>query len=121
MRVSACHCYDCQQRSGSAFAVQARFPADAVTISGDARPWEKIGDSGDPTIFYFCATCGTTLWYQSPATLALPGQGVPDQPLLAIAVGSFMDKNFPAPAYSVWETRKHGWVDIAGPDIEHFA
>jgi hypothetical protein len=31
-RVSVCHCLACHQRSGSAFAVQARFPADKVRL-----------------------------------------------------------------------------------------
>ena len=35
VRVSVCHCLDCQRRSGSAFAAQARFPAETVTIEGE--------------------------------------------------------------------------------------
>ena len=110
VRVSVCHCLACQQRSGSAFAVQARFPADCVTIAGEHRSFSHVGDSGASTDFGFCPTCGSTLFYR--------GGGFPD--LIAVAVGAFADPHFPAPTFSVWEERKHGWVAIHGDDIEHF-
>jgi hypothetical protein len=109
VRVSVCHCYDCQRRSGSAFAVQARFPAEAVTISGDHKVYEHIGDSGNAANFHFCPHCGTTLWYHAR----------PHQHLFAIPVGNFADRDFPAPRFSVWEARQHRWVSIVGDDIEH--
>ena len=34
VRVSVCHCLNCQKRSGSAFAAQARWPAGAVDDRG---------------------------------------------------------------------------------------
>ena len=34
IRVSVCHCLNCQRRSGSAFAAQARFEDKDVTITG---------------------------------------------------------------------------------------
>ena len=42
VRGSVCHCYDCQKRSGSAFAVQARFPSEAVTISGEHKLYSHV-------------------------------------------------------------------------------
>jgi hypothetical protein len=109
VRVSVCHCYDCQRRSGSVFAVQARFPADAVTISGEHKVYEHIGDSGKVASFHFCPECGATLWYHAR----------PHQDLFAIPVGAFADRDFPTPRFSVWEGRKHGWVSVAGEGLEH--
>ena len=109
VRVSVCHCYDCQKRSGSAFAVQARFVADAVTISGEHKLYEHVGDSGAKADFHFCPTCGSTLWYHAR----------PHRELFAIAIGAFADKDFPATHYSVWEERKHPWVTIDGEGMEH--
>lgn len=110
VRVSVCHCYDCQKRSGSAFAFQARFPAEAVTVSGTSKVYKHIGDSGEPADFHFCPKCGGTLWYHAR----------PHRELFAIAVGNFADKDFPAPTYSVYETRKHGWFEVTGDGIEHY-
>jgi hypothetical protein len=101
-RVSVCHCYDCQKRSGSAFAVQARFAADAVTISGAHKLYLHSGDSGNKADFHFCPVCGGTLWYHA----------LPDLSLYAIPVGAFADKDCPTPQYTVYLDRKHDWVTI---------
>ncbi len=110
VRVSVCHCLDCQKRSGSSFAAQARFPVDQVTITGEARVWTRIGKDGSATDFSFCATCGANLFYR--------GGGFPD--LIAVAIGAFADPAFPAPMLSVWEKRKHRWVEIVGDAVEHY-
>lgn len=109
VRVSVCHCLNCQKRSGSSFAAQARFPADQVRISGNASEWVHVNDRGDATDFHFCPTCGSTVWYR--------GGGLPD--LIAVAIGAFADPAFPAPHFSVWEERKHAWVQIIGDTVEH--
>jgi hypothetical protein len=109
VRVSVCHCLACQQRTGSAFAAQARFPADKVTITGEARVWTRIADSGRTTDYSFCPTCGSTVHYV--------GGNFPD--LIAIPLGTFADPGFPAPEFSVWEARKHPWTVVLGDDVEH--
>ena len=40
-------------------------------------------------------------------------------PLSAIPTGAFADPDFPQPHYSVWEGRKHPWVEIVGDGIKH--
>ncbi len=110
VRVSACHCLDCQRRSGSAFAAQARFPADSVIITGEAQFWTRFGDEGGEGHMYFCPTCGSNVFYRLPAE--------PD--LVAVAIGAFADPTFRPPDYSVYENRKHSWVAIVGDTIEHY-
>jgi hypothetical protein len=109
VRVSVCHCLDCQRRSGSAFAAQARFPVERTTVTGQARQWRRIGSSGSAAIQHFCDNCGSTLFYV-----------LERQPeLVAVAIGAFADPHFPPPAYSVYESRAHPWVTITGDGIEH--
>ena len=110
VRVSACHCLACQKRSGSAFATQARWPALAVKVEGRSKEWVRTADSGQAVIYSFCPDCGSTVHYT--------GGNFPD--LIAIALGAFDDPYFAAPRFSVWEGRKHDWVDIVGP-VEHSA
>jgi hypothetical protein len=110
VRVSVCHCLNCQRRSGSAFAVQARFPAEQVRIEGLSKSWSHTGDSGGTATFHFCPECGSTVSYS--------GGGFPD--LIAVAVGAFADPSFPPPLYSVFENRKQEWLEICGQDVEHF-
>lgn len=108
-RISVCHCLNCKQRSGSAFAVQARFPAGQVTITGRSTEWIAASESGGlPASFHFCPICGGNVWYS--------GGGIPDT--IAIPVGHFADPGFPAPTVSVWEERQCTWLEIIGA-VEH--
>ena len=109
VRISVCHCLECQKRSGSAFATQARWPDDKVTISGEYSVWERIADSGHRATYRFCPTCGSTLAY---VIEGWPG-------VVAIPVGAFADPNFPSPRFSVYEHRKHDWVAVLGDEVEH--
>jgi hypothetical protein len=109
IRVSICHCYACQKRSGSVFAAQARWPNERVTPSGRAKEWVRVGDEGGKATFRFCPECGSTVYYELDG---MPG-------VTAVAVGAFADATFPGPIYSVYEARKHGWV-VVPADIEHY-
>jgi hypothetical protein len=102
VRVSICHCLACQRRTGSAFAVQARFPADRVQISGEARDYVRISDAGEQRTFRFCPDCGGTVFYTT--------EDAPD--LIAVPVGAFADPSFPPPTVSVHEARMYGWVSL---------
>ncbi len=104
VRVSVCHCTACQQRTGSAFGVQARFPRADVTLHGDASEYVRIGDEGSRITFRFCPTCGDT---QSWVI-----EGWDDW--IAVPVGAFADRDFPAPTASVYEDRQHPWLQIHG-------
>ena len=42
----ACHCIDCQKRSGSPFGVMAYYPDASVAIGGEAREYARPTDSG---------------------------------------------------------------------------
>lgn len=109
VRVSVCHCLECQKRSGSAFAVQARWPEAQVRLEGERRSWSRTADSGHIATYSFCPDCGSTLAY---VIEGWPG-------VIAIPVGAFADPDFPAPGFSVYEHRKHDWVEIRSEDAEH--
>ncbi|MEQ9496297.1 MAG: GFA family protein [Deltaproteobacteria bacterium] len=109
VRLSMCHCFECQRRTGSVFGVQARYPVERVKASGEASVYERPGDTGNVIRFSFCPTCATTLHWTIDA-----------QPeLVAVAVGAFADPSFGAPTVSVYEDRRHGWVDLSAMAIEH--
>lgn len=111
VRVSVCHCLNCKKRSGSAFAVQARWPDEQVTFEGHSKEWTtRWADSGNPATFHFCPDCGSDLYY------VINGKF---DGLIAIPLGAFDDPYFIVPAFSVWEEHKHDWVEVIGDDIEH--
>jgi hypothetical protein len=109
VRVSVCHCLDCQKRSGSAFATQARWPSTHVTVTGEANTWVRTADSGHRATFRFCPQCGSTVAY---VIEGWPG-------VTAVPLGAFADLDFPAPKFSVYEHRKHAWIAVLGADVEH--
>lgn len=109
VRISVCHCLECQKRSGSVFATQARWPDEQVVISGNFTEWVREADSGHLATYKFCPVCGSTLAY---VIEGWPG-------VTAVAVGAFADPNFPRPLFSVYEHRKHDWVEVQGDQVEH--
>jgi hypothetical protein len=104
VRVSVCHCLACQQRTGSAFGVQARYEADRVAVRGVSGQYVRVGDAGTRTAFSFCPVCATTLLWRSDEA--------PD--VVAVAVGAFADPGFPAPVRAVYEERAHPWLTLTG-------
>lgn len=110
VRISVCHCLACQRRTGSAFGVQARFPEDAVSITGGSREFARTGDEGTTARFHFCPDCGATVFWRMDA---IPG-------FVTVPVGAFADPAFPGPKVSVYGIRQHPWVrlpdDIASLD-----
>jgi hypothetical protein len=114
VRVSVCHCLNCKKRSGSAFAVQARWPKAQVTIDGASKTFVKVADSGNRATFHFCPDCGSDVYYEIDGKFDDKFND-----LVAIPLGAFDDPWFASPAYSVWEERKHDWVEISGDQVEH--
>jgi hypothetical protein len=110
IRVSVCHCLDCQRRSGSVVAAQARFRRESVEITGLSTQYVRVNDAGRKATFSFCPHCSAIVYYQ------LEGQ----EETIAIAVGAFADPQFPPPTFSVWEEDKHAWVSLP-ENMEHMA
>ena len=47
VRISICHCLACQRRTGSAFGIQARFPAERVHVEGRSSEYVRLSDDGE--------------------------------------------------------------------------
>lgn len=114
VRVSVCHCLNCKKRSGSAFAVQARWPKEKVQIEGRSKTFVKVADSGNRATFHFCPECGSDVYYEIDGKFDDKFND-----LIAIPLGIFDDPYFLKPSFSVWENRKHDWVEILGEDVDH--
>jgi hypothetical protein len=99
--VGICHCLACQRRTGSVFAALASFPAP-FQVFGTATEYVRVGDQGARFIFRFCPVCGTTVFHTEEG----------DDDSVAVAVGAFADPAFPAPQVSVYDCRRHPWVQL---------
>jgi hypothetical protein len=101
VRISMCHCLACQRRTGSAFGIQARFPAERVQVTGTFSEYVRVSDDeGEERAFRFCPGCGGTVFYTTTDRLDL----------IAVPVGAFADPSFPAPTVSVYGQRRHTWL-----------
>lgn len=96
-------------RTGSTFGAQARFPRDKISIAGESTVYVRTADSGNRVTFHFCPKCGATVTYRI--------DNMPD--VVAVPIGAFADPMFPAPKFSVHESRKHSWTGIPA-DAQHF-
>jgi len=95
-----CHCLACQRRTGSAFGMQARFPAERVRVVGRYTEYVRTSDDGEERTFRFCPDCGATVFWTP----------VPDA--IAVPIGAFADPTFPPPTVSVYGERRHPWVSL---------
>lgn len=108
--VVACHCLDCQRRTGAPFGVGAFYPVESVVILGTPRQFTRAAASGGKVHNYFCPDCGSTVYWKADNLPALIG----------VAVGAMADPATPPPIMSVFEQSRHHWVAISGASVEHF-
>jgi len=100
--VVACHCIDCQKRSGSPFGTMAYYPEDFVAVSGEMREYARPTDAENTYTTGFCPSCGSTLYGK---TSGLPG-------IVGVTLGTIGPEPLPGPARSVYERSRHRWVQM---------
>lgn len=100
--VGVCHCLACQKRTGSVFAALVGFAAP-YKVTGQATEYLRVGDQGARFTFRFCPICGTSLFHTEEGY---------EQSFVAVAVGAFADPSFPPPQDSVYDCRRHPWVQL---------
>jgi hypothetical protein len=103
--VGVCHCLACQRRTGSVFAALAAF-APPYRITGTATEYVRVGDHGARFRFRFCPVCGSSVFHTEDGH---------ESASVSVAVGAFADPAFPAPRDSVYECRRHSWVQLPMP------
>jgi hypothetical protein len=104
--VGVCHCLACQQRTGSVFAALASFRAP-FQVSGSSTEYVRTGDQGARFRFHFCPVCGSTVFHTE--------EGVEGS--VSVAVGAFADPRFPPPQVSVYDCRRHPWVQLPADTV----
>jgi len=104
-----CHCRDCQRATGSAYASGLLVLQSAVTITGDVKYYEVIGDSGNLIGRGFCPNCGSLLFSKPP---------IPE--LMGILAGSLDDPSWFQPTMDFYTASAQPW-DYMNPDLPKFA
>lgn len=104
-----CHCRDCQQATGTAFAAAMLVLRDAVTITGNVKYYDVTGDSGGIVSRGFCPNCGSRLFSKPP---------IPE--FMGIMAGSLDDPSWFQPQADLYTASAQPW-DYLNPDLPHFA
>jgi hypothetical protein len=99
-----CSCLDCQRATGSGHASVALVSADALTLVGSAKSFDRPSDSGATFTRHFCPDCGTPLYGQSSRA--------PDMRM--IPVGFFAGQNnWFAPNQLIFARSQQAWDLVA--------
>jgi hypothetical protein len=108
--VAACHCMECQRRTGAPFGVSTYFPKAQVRTAGPSKVYVRGSDAGRKIEIQFCPECGSSVFWHAEA--------LPD--MVGVALGAFADPAMPRPTFSVWETTRHPWVTF-DHELDRFA
>jgi hypothetical protein len=104
-----CHCRDCQQASGSAYAAFVVMPKAAVQVRGELRYHKVVGQSGKAIERGICPSCG------SPVMVKL--ERLPD--VLAFRAGSLHDPATFQPKADVFISSAQSW-DHMDPKLQKY-
>lgn len=91
------------------FAALAGF-APPYKVTGNATEYVRTGDQGARFRFRFCPVCGSTVFHTE--------EGHEDRGV-SVAVGAFADPSFPPPEDSVYDSRRHAWVQLPASLATH--
>jgi len=97
-----CHCTDCRQSSGSAFATLVFMQEDEIKVTGNLKTFDHVVDSGNTLTKHFCPTCGSQMY-----TLGIRAGTLDDhsevKPQFNVYAGSKMDCTHLDPSIPAFE------------------
>ena len=100
--VYACHCRDCQTRSGAAFTLPIVLRSNDFQVEGETAMMRDVTRSGRVVDRHLCAQCGVHLFAQAQAT--------PDY--LSLLAGTLDDASWVRPIVQVFVERAIPWAVI---------
>ena len=101
-RSYACHCADCQRRTGSAFGIQQSVLTGDLTVEGEVLRGEHVQPSGAVAGIYACKHCLTRVYTDNNAR---PG-------IANLLAGTLDNSPSMVPAAHLWVQSKQPWVMI---------
>ncbi len=98
----ACHCTDCQTRSGSAFGIQQSVLTIDLKVDGPLIRGEHVQPSGAVAGIFACEQCLTRIYTDNDRR---PG-------IVNLRAGTLDDSRDLVPAAHLWTASKLEWVVI---------
>lgn len=103
----ACHCTDCQTRTGSAFGIQLSVMADDLSLTGPILRGEHVQPSGAVAGIFACERCLTRIYTDNDRR---PG-------IVNLRAGTLDDSRSLVPFAHLWVSSKLPWVTIPSEAI----
>ncbi len=100
LKAYACHCTDCQTRSGSAFGIQQGVREDEMRVTGETITGHHVQPSGATATIIACATCLTRLW---TANDRRPG-------IVNLRAGTMDDSKTIVPGFHLYSVSAQPWI-----------
>ena len=104
-----CQCGKCQKPSSTGHGSFAAFPAAAVTVTGELRPWSYVADSGNTSTRSHCPICGTQV----------TGGNSRMTDILAVSLATLDDPSGINPGMVFFHARAQPW-DLIDPSLPTF-
>ena len=102
MKPYACHCTDCQKRTGSAFSSHMLVMESDLELTGNLDKGAVVQPSGADSTIFGCEKCKSRIY---AANSARPGT-------ISIRVGTLDDSKHMSPAAHLWVSSKQPWIAI---------
>lgn len=109
-RVYACHCHECQKRSGSAFAILLPVPIASFCVTGETVSVDQEEANGVVAQLHLCGRCMTRLYTINPIWTDL----------VILRAGTLADTEDIRPAFHIWTGSRQPWFALPA-DVPHFA
>lgn len=104
-----CQCRDCQHESGTGHSSHLTFLRAGVTLTGQAKLWDMVSDSGNVKTRAFCPNCGSPVYMTFSA--------MPD--LFTVRAASLDDPSRYWPQMVTYSVRGYAW-DHLDPALPKF-
>ena len=102
MRPYACHCNDCQSRTGTAFSEHMMFMLADLTIEGELDEGHYLQPSGANSTIHGCARCKSRIYATNDQR---HGTG-------SLRCGTLDDSAYLVPVAHVWVKSKQPWIGL---------
>jgi hypothetical protein len=98
----ACHCQECQKRTGSAFGISMVLEKEKFRIQGDLHTFDRLADSGFKITQFFCPNCGNTIYGE-----------VEQRPnAFVLFPGTLDDTSWFSLDRMIWTSSAQGWYEF---------
>lgn len=102
MRPYACHCTDCQSRTGTAFSEHMQFVLADLEVAGELDEGRFHQPSGAKATIYGCAVCKARIYATNDRRAGMA----------SLRCGTLDDSASLVPAAHIWVKSKQPWITL---------